>query len=160
MMKIRAQLPAIVLSILLFVTAGGARAEVVRVQIDRREPFAGGRAFGSAGPYERIIGRLFLEVDPQLAANKPIVGLDFAPRNARGKVELWSDFFLLKPVDLARGNRRLFYDVNNRGNKLALGAFNNRGGNDPASEADAGNGFLLRQGYSIVWCGWNGDVVA
>jgi hypothetical protein len=135
-------------------------AEVVRIEIDRRGPFAEGEAFGTAGPYERIAGRLFLEVDPSQAANSRIVDLKLAPVNARGKVEFWSDFFLLKPVDPARGNRRLFYDVNNRGNKLALGAFNNRGGNDPASAADAGNGFLMRQGYSILWCGWNGDVRA
>jgi hypothetical protein len=69
-----------------------------------------------------------------------------------------TDFFLLKPVDLGRGNHRLLYEVNNRGNKLMLGAFNDRGGNNPSSTADAGNGFLMRQGYSILWCGWNGDV--
>lgn len=137
-----------------------ARAEVVRIQVDRREPFAGGQSFGSVGPYERILGRMFLEVDPDHPANARIVDLKLAPRNARGKVEFWSDFFLLKPVDSHSGNRRLFYDVNNRGNKLALGAFNHRGGNDPATAADAGNGFLMRQGYSILWCGWNGDVRA
>ncbi len=137
-----------------------ARAEVVRVQVDRREAFAGGQSFGTAGPYERLVGRMFLEVDTTHPANGRIVDLRLAPRNTRGKVEFWSDFFLLKPVDPSRGNRRLFYDVNNRGNKLALGAFNLRGGNDPATAADAGNGFLMRQGYSIFWCGWNGDVRA
>src|SRR5579863_788824 len=146
-----------VLSIALCAVARGA---VVHMQIDRREPFADGLSFGSAGPYERVIGRMFLEVDPELAANARIVDLKLAPRNARGKVEFWSDFFLLKPVEPRSGNRRLFYDVNNRGNKLALGAFNHRGGNDPATIADAGNGFLMRQGYSLLWCGWNGDVRA
>ena len=91
---------------------------------------------------------MFLEVDPADQANARIVDLKLAPRNERGKVEFWSDFFLLKPVSPNAGNRRLFYDVNNRGNKLALGAFNHRGGNDPATVADAGNGFLMRQGYS------------
>jgi len=145
--------PSIVLS-------GVARGEVVRIQIDRREPFAGGQSFGSTGPYERLSGRMFFEVDPERAANARVVDLKLAPRNARGKVEFWSDFFLLKPAEPRSGNRRLFYDVNNRGNKLALGAFNHRGGNDPSSAADAGNGFLMRQGYSILWCGWNGDVRA
>jgi len=150
---------AFALFLALFTTCT-TEAGVVRLQIDRREPFAGGQSFGSAGPYERLIGRMFLEVDPAHAANSRIVDLGLAPVNARGKVEFWSDFFLLKPVDASRGNRRLFYDVNNRGNKLALGAFNNQGGNDPATAADAGNGFLMRQGYSILWCGWNGDVLA
>src|SRR5207253_4266949 len=75
----------------------GARGEVVRVQIDRREPFAAGQSWGSAGPYERIIGRMFLEVDPAHAANARVVDLKLAPVNERGKVEFWSDFFLLKP---------------------------------------------------------------
>ncbi|MFN0054308.1 MAG: alpha/beta hydrolase domain-containing protein [Planctomycetales bacterium] len=135
------------------------RAEVVRVQIDRREPFAEGVAFGRSGPYERLLGRMFLEVDPESELNERIVDLKLAPRNAAGRVEFWTDFFLLKPVDTSRGNRRLLYDVNNRGNKLALGAFNNQGGNDPRTRQDAGNGFLMREGYSILWCGWNGDAL-
>ncbi|MSR60679.1 MAG: hypothetical protein EXS05_24075 [Planctomycetaceae bacterium] len=133
-------------------------AGVVRVEIESREAFADGQPFGRSGPYERIVGRMFLEVDPDAKANDRIVDLKFAPRNANGQVELATDFFLLKPVDATRGNRRLLYDVNNRGNKLALGAFNDRGGNDPRTAADAGNGFLMREGYSILWCGWNGDV--
>lgn len=135
-----------------------ALAEVVQVQIEQRESFAEGHAFDRSGPYERIRGKIRLEVDPEAEVNARIADLQRAPRNARGRVEFRTDFDLLKPVDPQRGNRRLFYDVNNRGNKLALGAFNNRGGNDPRTLADAGNGFLMREGYSILWCGWNGDV--
>ncbi len=140
----------------------GARAEVVRVRIDERSSFAEGHAFGYVGPYERISGRLFLEVDPEAPANARVTDLKLARRNARGKVECWSDFFLLKPVDPARGNRRILFDVHNRGNKLALWTFNQgplKSANDPRLLADAGNGFLMRQGYSILWCGWNGDVL-
>lgn len=140
------------------VVASLARGEVVRVEVLKREPFAAGKAFDRTGPYERVLGRLHFEVDPDLAGNARVHDLRLAPRNARGRVEFWADFFLLKPANPALGNRRLFYDVNNRGNKLALGAFNNAGGNDPLSAADAGNGFLMRQGYSILWSGWNGDV--
>jgi hypothetical protein len=136
-----------------------ASAEVVRVQIDRREPFAEGHVFGSSGPYERISGRLYLAVDPEHAANDRIIDLRLAPRNDRGRVEFWSDFDLLMPADPKRGNGRLLFGVNNRGNKLLLGAFNNRGGNDPKTLADAGNGFLMQHGYAILWCGWNGDVL-
>ncbi len=135
-------------------------AEVVRVQVDRREPFAAGHAFERSGPYERLSGRLYLEVDPEATANKRIADLKLAPRNERGRVEFWTDFDLLMPADPKRGNGRLIFGVNNRGNKLLLGAFNNRGGNDPKTLADAGNGFLMRQGYAILWCGWNGDVLS
>lgn len=139
--------------------AATTSGEVVRIQIDRREPFAPGIDFGTVGGYERITGRFYLAVSPLDPINERIVDLKLAPRNREGKVEFWTDFCLLKPVDIARGNRRLFYDVNNRGNKLALGAFNNQSGNDPRSAADAGNGFLMRHGYTILWCGWNGDVL-
>lgn len=136
-----------------------ARAELVRMAIERREPFADGRSFGRTGPYEKLAGRLYYEVDPNDAANARVTDLKFAPRNARGKVEFWSDFYLLKPVHPERGNRRLLYDVHNRGNKLAIWTFNGTRGNDPSTLADAGNGFLMQQGYSILWTGWNGDVV-
>ena len=33
---------------------------------------------------------------------------------------------LLKPEDMARGNRILFFEVNNRGNKLALGVHDDK----------------------------------
>jgi hypothetical protein len=136
------------------------RAEVVAVEVHERRPFADGQSFGSTGPYETIRGRLRLQVDPDGPANERIADLKLAPRNADGRVEFWSDFFLLKPVDPLRGNRRILYDVNNRGNKLALWSFN--GGertNSPSTTAHAGDGFLMRQGYSVLWCGWNGDVV-
>jgi hypothetical protein len=137
-----------------------ATAEVTRIEVHDRREFADGMPFGSVGPYEAIRGRMHMEVDPKHPANQSIADLDLAPTNARGLVEFWSDFFLLKPVDPLRGNRRLLYDVNNRGNMLALQAFN-RGerSNDPRSAAHAGDGFLLRQGYTLLWCGCNGDVV-
>ncbi|NOX56062.1 MAG: hypothetical protein GXP27_16795 [Planctomycetes bacterium] len=140
---------------------GLTRAEVVRIEIRKREPFAGGYAFPRTGPYEKIVGRLYYEVDPENPANARITDLEYAPRNGRGRVEFWSDFFLLKPVDARRGNRRLLYDVHNRGNKLALWTFNEApaGCNDPTTLDDAGNGFLMREGYTILWSGWCGEIV-
>ncbi len=138
---------------------GVTRSDVTRIEITNRVPFAEGNEFGTTGAYEKLVGRLYVEVSPDDPANRQIVDLELAPRNARGKVEFWTDFFLLKPVDVERGNGRLMFGVNNRGNKLLLGAFNNRGGNNPTTLADAGNGFLMRHGYSILWCGWNGDVL-
>lgn len=139
--------------------AASARGEVVRVEISERSTFADGISFGPAGAYERIKGKLFLETDPQHDANARISDLKLAPRNARGKVESWADFFLLKPVESCKGNGVLLYDVNNRGNLLALWTFN--GGvrtNDPKSAEHVGNGFLMRHGFSVLWCGWNGEV--
>jgi hypothetical protein len=140
--------------------AGAARGEVVAFEVLEREPFAGSAAFGASGPYEKIVGIARFAVDPQDAHNRPIVDLGLAPRNAKGKVEFAADVYLLAPKDLSRGNGALFYDVNNRGNKLALGMFNRAPG-DPAldSQNPAGDGFLMRQGFTVVWSGWIGELL-
>ncbi len=156
--SLRLMIAALLLPMLIF-PAAPVSAAVVRMQVDRREPFADGHRFGRSGAYEILAGSLFIEVDPQNDANARIADLSRAPRNPQGRVAFRTDFHLLKPVDPTRGNRRLLYGVNNRGNKLLLGAFNDRGGNDPKTLSDAGNGFLMRQGYTILWCGWNGDVL-
>ncbi len=148
-------------SLLVSLVCTWAHAEVTRVEITHRAPFAEGRSFGAAGAYECIRGRLHLETDPQNPANERISDLRRAPRNARGLVHSWSDFFLLKPVDAAKGNGVLLYDVHNRGNMLALWTFNDgERTNDPKTEAHAGHGFLMKHGFSVLWCGWNGEVQA
>jgi hypothetical protein len=149
-------------SLLLFLFVSTiVRAEVVRVEIVDRSAFADGMSFGPVGAYERIKGRMYLETDPHDEANARISDLRNAQMNARGKVESWTDFFLLKPVDARKGNGQLLYDVNNRGNMLALWTFNDgERTNNPKTAADAGNGFLMRNGFSVLWCGWNGEVQA
>lgn len=136
-----------------------SQAAVVRFEVTRREPFANGESFGSTGPYERIIGRVHFAVDPNLRQNAEVVDLSLAPRNSRGEVEFWADLFILAPIDPAKGNGALLYDVNNRGNKLALGSFNSAGGNNPSTREHAGDGFLMRHGYTIVWSGWDGELL-
>ncbi len=86
-----------------------AEAGVTRLQIDRRETVLGGKPFGAAGPYEKLIGTVHFALDPALPQNLSIVDLTLAPRNAQGLVEFSADFYLLKPVDPARGNGRVFY---------------------------------------------------
>ncbi|MBI4468236.1 MAG: hypothetical protein HY650_02830 [Acidobacteria bacterium] len=136
-------------------------APLIRLEITRRESFAGGMAFGSVGPYEKLAGKVHGEIDPRDSHNTVITDIEFAPRNARGMVEYSMDFFMLKPVDLARGNHRLLYHMNNRGNMNFLASLNDGGGgNNPTTPADAGNGFLMHQGYTIVSSGWDGGVTA
>ena len=135
-------------------------AKVVRFEITSRESFAGGESFGEVGPYERIVGRVYYELDPDLPQNRPVVDLQRAPRNEQGKVTFFGDLFILAPRDLRKGNGAAFYDVNNRGNKVVLRYFNfAAGGNDPRSVADAGDGFLLRHGFVVVWSGWDGELL-
>jgi hypothetical protein len=148
------------LALLLAGAGSPSSAEVVKIEIRTREPFAGGMAFGAVGAYEKIQGRLHYAVDPGNSANARITDIRRAPRDAQGRVVFAGDFVLLKPVDLARGNHRLLYDVNNRGNLTVLSRLNRaEGTNDPETAAHAGSGFVMRQGYSILWSAWNWDVV-
>jgi len=141
--------------------AATAPAEVERIEVTSRETFAGGMAFGDTGAYEKIRGTLFYAVDPVNPANAAIVDLELASRGADGRVHFQGDFLLLKPVDLARGNGRLLYDVNNRGNLYILRHINEGARtNDPSTSEDAGNGFLMKEGYSLLWSAWNWDVVS
>ncbi|MEA2814096.1 MAG: hypothetical protein QOI93_1793, partial [Rhodospirillaceae bacterium] len=132
---------------------------LLSLDIERIETLADGAPFGDAGAYERVIGRAKGEVDPRDPANKGIALIDKAPLNANGKVEYATDIFILRPKDPARGNGRILYEVNNRGRKMLFGniADGPQGGNDPKTMADVGNGFPLRQGYTIVWSGWDPD---
>ena len=132
-----------------------AEARVTRIEITKVEPFAAGQQFGSTGAYDKIVGRYHGELDPAHPLNATIVDLDKAPRNARGMVEYSADFYILRPADLAKGNGALFYEVSNRGNKARARRFNNAPcGNDPTTAEHAGNGFLMRQGFTLVWNGW------
>ncbi len=134
-------------------------ARITRIVIDRREsPTFSGASFGEVGQYEKIVGRAFGEVDPHEHANAFITDIRLAPRNADGKVEYSMDFYLLKPVDASRGNGLLYYNVVNRGNKGGLNTLNRGvvGGNDPT---DPGDGLAMRRGYTILWTGWQPDVL-
>ena len=133
---------------------------ITRIAIERREPFAGGHEFPPVGAYEKLVGKLYGEIDPEDRLNKIIVNLEKAPRNKRDRVEYWSDFYILKPLDMVRGNGKILFDAPNRGSKRIVAFLNDAPpSNDPSTLQHAGNGFLMRQGYSIVWCGWQGDLI-
>ncbi len=138
-----------------------AQARVSHIVIDRVEsPTFEGREFGRVGRYEKLSGRAHGEIDPSDPLNAGITYIKDAPRNSRGRVEYVVDVHIIRPVDMAKGNGTLLYDVVNRGARRAFEVFNlgESGGNDPSSAADAGDGFLLRQGYTLVVSGWQGDV--
>src|SRR5918993_110314 len=144
--------------LLVSVTWAPAAAEVVRIEVQSRADVAGGKAFGAVGAYEKLAGRIYFEVDPALAPNKIITDIDKAPRNARGRVEFSSDFYLIKPKQVERGNGTLLYEVSNRGGKGMLAFYNQAaGGLDPTSDAQMGDGFLMTQGFTLLWVGWQFD---
>jgi hypothetical protein len=135
-----------------------SEARVVRFVVEQQRSFADGAEWGTSGAYERLDGTAYMEVDPRDPLNAGIVNLDKAPRNDRGMVEFSAPFFILKPVDMARGNHKVLYAINNRGNQ-GFARFNfAESSNNPLTVADAGDGFLMRLGYTIVDAGWQGDV--
>jgi hypothetical protein len=138
-----------------------AEARITRLEITRVEsPTFEGMSFGATGQYEKIVGRAFGAVDPMDARNAIITDIELAPRNANGLVEYDMDFFILKPRDMSRGNRIIFWEAPNRGTKRAIELFNRAPENfNPTTAAHAGDGFLMRQGYAVVWSAWQADVL-
>jgi hypothetical protein len=154
-------LSAIVLVAGIVGLANPSAAKVVKFEVVRVEsPAFEGRSFGSVGTYDRIIARATIAVASDDPHNTIIVDLDRAPRNAQGLVEAVTDVEILRPTVAANSNRRLFYEVLNRGSKLGFALFNDIPAvvDDLAKAADAGNGFLMNRGYTMVWSGWQGHI--
>lgn len=128
-----------------------------RIEITSRQPFANGECFGDVGSYEQLDGTVYFAVDPVNPFNETVADLRLAPRSNTGEVHFYSDFRVLKPVNQEKGNGRLFFDILNRGRGPCLRNFNNAPDLAPDVALEAGNGFLMRQGYTVTWCGWQHD---
>ncbi|MCH8108737.1 MAG: hypothetical protein IIB15_01275 [Chloroflexi bacterium] len=132
---------------------------LVSLDIASKSPFADGQSFSDVGPYQLLEGVAHFAVDPLNPRNEAITDLELAPRNPDGKVQFSAHFSMLQPVNPERGKHRILFDVLNRGRKTVLSALNNtERGIDPSAPVEPGNGFLMRHGYTIVWCGWQADV--
>jgi Alpha/beta hydrolase domain len=132
---------------------------VDRIELSERSDVLDGKSFGTAGPYERMIGKVFFSVDPKNTANRNIADIDFAPVNEKGLVEFSADVYILKPRDPAQGNHSILLEIPNRGGKGMLGMYDRAAGSlDPRTQEQFGDNFLLEQGYTLVWIGWQFDV--
>jgi Alpha/beta hydrolase domain len=137
---------------------GKATTGITRIDITSSTVAFGGRTFGTygmVGTYQKLRGKAYGELDPNDPRNRVITDLQLAPRNAKGMVEYSTDIYILKPTDLRKGNHQLFMEVNNRGSKLFAGLNGSPFTNDPTTAADAGQAFLMNQGYTLVWSGWD-----
>ncbi len=136
------------------VAVAPAQAELTRLEIEKREIVAGGQSFGDAGAYEKLTGRAYFEVDPEHKRNKTITDVKRAPVNFSGRVEFSADMVILKPVDMQKSSGMLFFEVNNRGNKISFGGMHdtpaNANRNDPMAPEDFGNGFIMRRGHVMA----------
>lgn len=134
-------------------------AEVVRIEIERREEVLGGRAFGHIGPYEKIVGTIYFAFDPDNAMNARIIDLDRAPRNAQGRVEARANFMVLRPKQLQPGGGVALLEVSNRGGKATMRYFNGAVSSlDPTKEEHFGDALMMRLGLTVIWVGWQPDV--
>src|SRR5271170_7241086 len=133
-------------------------AAVTKIDIVEHVPFAEGNAFGEVGPYEKIRGIAHFALDPNAAANARIIDLKRAPRDAHGLVTFTSEFVMLRPAKAQPST--LLYDVNNRGHIAILGQVNGKSpaNNDPTTVQDAGDGFLMRHGFTLLFSAWTWDV--
>jgi len=140
------------------IAAPDAQARVTKIQIASKEAAFGGYVFKGVGAYEKIVGKAFGELDPKDPKNSVIVDIQFAPKNASGKVEYAFDFYILKPIDLGKGNHKVMYEPPNRGRKTHGALNRGAGSNDPGSVTDPkvlANMFLPPRGYTMVWSGWD-----
>ena len=132
---------------------------LTQLEITSRKTVLNGKLYGAVGAYEVLCGSAWFSLDPNHKQNEAIVDLNLATVDESGRVIFRADVHLLKPVDVSRGNRTVFYNVVNRGRKNILPMFNlSTGSNMPETAAHFGDGFLMRQGYTIAACGWQADV--
>jgi hypothetical protein len=143
----------------MFMVPGSAFAEVTKVTINSKTPLLDGQAFGNTGSYEKLVGTIEFALDPSDPHNKAIADLEHAATQPDGKVHFTADLFVLQPADRTKGNGVLLFEISNRGTKGMLGRFNRAQNNvDPTTAAHMGDGFLMREGYTLVWVGWQFDV--
>lgn len=150
---------AIAITTAIAIAAVPALAEVVRIEIVSREDVLDGRPFGTAGPYEKIVGVVYFAFDPGNPMNARIVDLALAPRGADGRVEARANFVVLRPKNPVAGGGVALLEVSNRGGKASLRYFNGaRSSLDPTDPEHFGDGLLMRLGLTVIWVGWQHDV--
>ena len=139
-----------VLAATVFLAATSLNARITKIAITSRAPAFGNQSFGSAGQFEKIKGIASGEIDPRDRRNALVTDIQFAPKNARGRVEYRTNFTLVKPVDMSKSAGVLFYNIVNRGRQGGPAEFHIGG--------DPGDGFLYKLGEAVLWSGWQGDI--
>jgi hypothetical protein len=141
-------------SLLFALTILPLSARVLRVEIASRSDVLNGRTFGEAGVYERITGRIYFALAVSNPHNLRIVDLANAVNLKNGEVEFSSDFNAVRPKDSKKGNGSMILEVPNRGWGRIISLVD---GGDWDLAKDAGDAWLLRNGFTIVSLGWQWD---
>ena len=141
-------------SFFLLLSALPVDARVVRVEIASRQDILDGKTFGEAGAYERITGRIYFSLPVANSHNQRIVDLRNAVNLKNGEVEFSANFVALRPKDAHKGNGSLLLEVPNRGRSRIVAVVD---GGDWDAAHDAGDAWLLRNGFTVVSLGWQWD---
>ena len=150
---------SLVTAIALLAFCQSARAGVERVEIISRADVLDGKAFGDAGAYEKVVGKVHFKVDREVARNRLIVDLQKAECDDKGRVAFEADFYILRPKEAARSSGSVLLEAPNRGGKGILAVMQGgKGSRDPTMEEEFGDGFLMRRGVTVAWLGWQWDV--
>jgi hypothetical protein len=96
-------------------------------------------------PYVVITGTAIGEIDPRDPLDGVIQDIHLAPRDPKNLVLYSSQIAIVTPVDLSTGNHTMLVNVVNRGNPNVY---------DVGSDL-----FLLKQGFSVVFAGWQADLL-
>jgi hypothetical protein len=141
--------------------ASVADARTTKIEILSRGTAFGGYSFPGVGQYEFITGIATGEVSPNSPLNSVIVDIKNAPKNAKGNVVYQHNFYILKPLDLKKGNHKMMFEPPNRGGKTYQTLNNTPGTDDPAAIVDPAvlaKAFLWPKGYTTVWAGWENNL--
>lgn len=149
------RLISVILFVFVFVTLP-LNARVVRVDVTSRQDVLNGKSFGDVGPYEGITGRVYFSVSVANPHNKRIVDLANAVNLKNGEVEFSADFIAIRPKDAHKGNGSMILENPNRGHSRIISLVD--GGNWNVAN-DAGDAWLLRNGFTVVSLGWQWDAV-
>jgi hypothetical protein len=136
--------------------SSGPAATVERIEVVNRKPAFGGTRFGDVGEYEMIVAVAHVKVDPRHQANQRIIDLA-AAADPDGMVRYRTDVVILRPREADKASRVLVFEVANRGRKLVLPLIDD-GDLQADTAKQAGNGWLMRQGHTMLWIGWQGDL--
>jgi Alpha/beta hydrolase domain len=151
-MRLRFPCGSLLIGFLFSVLAVHAR--VVRVEITSRHDVLDGKSFADAGPYERVNGRVYFSVPVDNPHNRRIVDLANAVILKHGEVEFSADFIAVRPKEAHKGNGSMLLEIPNRGRSRILSLID---GGDWDAAKDAGDGWLLQQGFTFVSLGWQWD---
>ena len=151
---LRLLLPVLVLA----AATTGTHAEVSGIAITSRHDVLAGKEWGAIGAYEKLDGTVHFAVDPNNPYNRAIPNIAKAPRDAKGLVEFSSAFTIITPKDRGKANGVAFFEANNRGHRSLLSSFSRASRDNGTEEEQYGDGSLLKDGFTLVWVGWQFSV--